>query len=47
MFRKDASTIKEWIENSNKALLVPIYMSYLLQEPKTKQLIVDLDMLGL
>jgi len=34
-------------EKVGRVTYLPIYMSYLLQEPKTEQLIVDLDMSGL
>lgn len=35
------------VEKVGRVTYLPIYMSYLLQEPKTDQLIVDLDMSGL
>lgn len=35
------------VEKDGRVIYLPIYMSYLLQEPKTEQLIVDLDMSGL
>lgn len=35
------------VEKDGRVIYLPIYMSYLLQEPKTEQQIVDLDMSGL
>ena len=35
------------VEKDGRVIYLPIYMSYLLQEPKTEQLIVDFDMSGL
>lgn len=35
------------VEKEGKIIYLPIYMSYLLKEPKVEQLIVDLDMSGL
>lgn len=35
------------VEKKGKIVYLPIYMSYLLKEPKVDQLIVDLDMAGL
>lgn len=35
------------VEKDGRVIYLPIYMSYLLKEPKTEQLIVDLDMSGL
>ena len=35
------------VEKEGKIIYLPIYMSYLLKEPKIDQLIVDLDISGL
>ncbi|XVG95935.1 hypothetical protein ACGCUP_01505 [Eubacteriales bacterium KG125] len=35
------------VEKKGEIVYLPIYMSYLLKEPKVDQLIVDLDMAGL
>ena len=35
------------VEKKGEVINLPIYMSYLLKEPKIDQLIVDIDMTGL